>query len=124
MSKKPVVVSPDADCEEMNELHGEGYGYDWIYPTSDGLAVRPMRHGITVKETKMRETANTLGQAQMGIYKAGQDPMQQMTCGENLERKISELKERLTMLEAVKEEMQKTGLYDVKISTLRDMMSW
>jgi len=72
----------------------------------------------------MRETANTLGQAQMGIYKAGQDPMQQMTCGENLERKISELKERLTMLEAAKEEMQKTGLYDVKISTLRDTMSW
>ena len=32
MSKKPVVVSPDADCEEMNDLYGEDYGYDWIYP--------------------------------------------------------------------------------------------
>lgn len=55
---------------------------------------------------------------------AMQDPMQQMTCGENLERKIAEQKERLAMLEAAKEEMQKTGLYDVKISTLRDTMSW
>lgn len=60
----------------------------------------------------------------MGICKSGQDPMQQMTCGENLERKIAEQKERLAMLEAAKEEMQKTGLYDVKISTLRDTMSW
>lgn len=53
-----------------------------------------------------------------------QDPMQQMTCGENLERKIAEQKERLAMLESAKEEMQKTGLYNVKISTLRDTMSW
>ena len=58
----------------------------------------------------------------MGICKT--DPMQQMTCGENLARKIAEQKERLAMLEAAKEEMQKTGLYDVKISTLRDTMSW
>ena len=49
--------------------------------------------------------------------------MQQMTCGENLERKIAEQKERLAMLEAAKEEMQKTGLYNVKISTLRDTIS-
>lgn len=55
---------------------------------------------------------------------AKQDPMQQMTCGENLERKIAEQKERLAMLEAAKVEMQNTGLYDVKISTLRDTMSW
>lgn len=58
------------------------------------------------------------------ICRAECDPMQQMTCGENLERKITEQKERLAMLEAAKAEMQKTGLYDVKISTLRDTMSW
>lgn len=53
-----------------------------------------------------------------------QDPMQQMTCGENLERKIAEQKERLAMLESAMEEMKATGLYNVKISTLRDTMSW
>lgn len=53
-----------------------------------------------------------------------QDPMSQMTCGENLERKIAEQTERLMMLEAAKKEMQDTGLYNVKISTLRDTMSW
>lgn len=52
------------------------------------------------------------------------DPMQQMTCGENLERKIAEQKERLAMLENAMEEMKATGLYNVKISTLRDTMSW
>lgn len=62
--------------------------------------------------------------AQMAVCKQDRDPMQQMTCGENLERKIAEQKERLAMLEAAKAEMQKTGLYDVKISTLRDTMSW
>lgn len=72
----------------------------------------------------MYETSTAIGQAQMNICKAGQDPMQQITCGENLERKIAEQKERLAMLEAAKEEMQKTGLYNVKISTLRDTMSW
>jgi hypothetical protein len=50
--------------------------------------------------------------------------MQQMTCGENLERKIAEQKERLAMLENAMEEMKATGLYNVKISTLRDTMSW
>jgi len=60
----------------------------------------------------------------LGGYALKQDPMRQMTCGENLERKIAEQKERLFMLEAAKEEMQKTGLYNVKISTLRDTMSW
>lgn len=52
------------------------------------------------------------------------DPMQQMTCGENLERKIAEQKERLANLESALEEMKTTGLYNVKISTLRDTMSW
>ncbi len=52
------------------------------------------------------------------------DTMQQMTCGENLERKIAEQKERLAMLENAMEEMKATGLYNVKISTLRDTMSW
>jgi hypothetical protein len=41
-----------------------------------------------------------------------------------LERKIAEQTERLMMLEAAKKEMQDTGLYNVKISTLRDTMSW
>ena len=55
---------------------------------------------------------------------AVQDPMQQMTCGDNLERKIAEQRERLTMLENALEEMKTTGLYNVKISTLRDTMTW
>lgn len=59
----------------------------------------------------------------LGGYK-DKDPMQQMTCGENLERKIAEQKERLAMLESAMEEMKATGLYNVKISTLRDTMSW
>ena len=59
----------------------------------------------------------------LGCYKE-KDPMQQMTCGENLERKIAEQKERLAMLESAMEEMKPTGLYNVKISTLRDTMSW
>ena len=57
-------------------------------------------------------------------YQMKQDPMQQMTCGENLERKIAEQKERLSMLETALEEMKTTGLYNVKISTLRDTMTW
>lgn len=65
-----------------------------------------------------------IGQAQMGLCKADRDPMQQMTCGENLERKIAEQKERLAMLETALEEMKTTGLYNVKISTLRDTMTW
>ncbi len=59
----------------------------------------------------------------LGCYQE-KDPMQQITCGENLERKIAEQKERLAMLENAMEEMKATGLYNVKISTLRDTMSW
>lgn len=66
----------------------------------------------------MMPAGNTLG------YCKDKDPMQQMTCGENLERKIAEQKERLAMLENAMEEMKATGLYNVKISTLRDTMSW
>ncbi len=62
-------------------------------------------------------------QGTLGCYK-DKDPMQQMTCGENLERKIAEQKERLAMLETALEEMKTTGLYNVKISTLRDTMTW
>lgn len=32
--KEPVVVSADADAYEMNKLHGESYGVDWVYPPS------------------------------------------------------------------------------------------
>ena len=79
-------------------------------------------------------------QMEMAAKQAGalvgyaKDPMSQMTCGENLERQIAEQKERLAMLENAKErlamlenameEMKATGLYNVKISTLRDTMSW
>lgn len=74
----------------------------------------------------MYEESNKVACGQMvgGLYGPKQDPMQQMTCGENLERKIAEQKERLVMLEEAKAEMLKTGLYNVKISTLRDTMSF
>ena len=67
---------------------------------------------------------NQVAQKQMAMGCVQQDPMQQMTCGENLERKIAEQKERLAGLESAMEEMKATGLYNVKISTLRDTMSW
>ena len=57
-----------------------------------------------------------------GIMKS--DPMGGMTCGQNMERKIKEQKERLEKLEAALEEMKTTGLYNVKISTLRETMSF
>ena len=47
-----------------------------------------------------------------------------MTCGENIERKIAEQKQRLDDLIEAQIEMRKTGLYDVKLSVLRDTMSW
>lgn len=28
----PVIVAPDASADEMNRLHGEAYGIDWVYP--------------------------------------------------------------------------------------------
>jgi hypothetical protein len=71
----------------------------------------------------MHEGDKVMAAQQLGCYKE-KDPMSQMTCGENLERKIAEQTERLMMLEAAKKEMQDTGLYNVKISTLRDTMSW
>ena len=37
-------------------------------------------------------------QSSLGCYAKDKDPMQQMTCGENLERKIAEQKERLAKL--------------------------
>ncbi len=52
------------------------------------------------------------------------DPFAQMTCGENLERKIAEQEQRLAALKTALEEMKSTGLYNVKISTLRDTMTW
>lgn len=52
------------------------------------------------------------------------DTMSQMTCGQNLERKIAEQQERLSMLKAALDEMKSTGLYNVKISTLRDTMTF
>lgn len=72
------------------------------------------------EENKMMMAAQQAGV--LGGYQ--KDPMQQMTCGENLERKIAEQKERLAMLETAMEEMKITGLYNVKISTLRDTMTW
>lgn len=51
-----------------------------------------------------------------------QDPMESMTCGQNLERKIDELEERLAKLRRAREEMLDTGLYDVRISTIQAAM--
>ena len=31
----PVSVPADADADEMNRLHGEGYGVDWEYPDKE-----------------------------------------------------------------------------------------
>jgi len=73
--------------------------------------------------TMYEEAKNAVACGQLG-YAMKQDPMQQMTCGENLERKIAEQKERLLMLETALDEMKTTGLYNVKISTLRDTMTW
>lgn len=77
------------------------------------------RKGSTMYE----ENQKAIACGQLG-YAVKQDPMQQMTCGENLERKIAEQRERLAMLESALEEMKTTGLYNVKISTLRDTMTW
>lgn len=55
---------------------------------------------------------------------ACRDPHEDFTCGQNLERKIAEQKKRLESLESALEEMKQTGLYNVKISTLRDTMSY
>ena len=34
----PIVVSPDADADTMNTLHGESYGVDWVYSSTPKLA--------------------------------------------------------------------------------------
>lgn len=52
------------------------------------------------------------------------DPLDSLTCGQNLERKIHEQKERLASLQTALDEMKASGLYNVKISTLRDTMSY
>lgn len=33
--RKPVIVDPAADANEMNDLHGERYGIDWAYPSKE-----------------------------------------------------------------------------------------
>lgn len=35
MDKTPVVVASDADANEMNRIHGDQYGYDWVYPKTE-----------------------------------------------------------------------------------------
>ena len=32
LEKRPVVVEQNANATDMNELHGEAYGVDWVYP--------------------------------------------------------------------------------------------
>jgi hypothetical protein len=32
MNTIPIIVDADADADEMNLLHGERYGVDWVYP--------------------------------------------------------------------------------------------
>jgi len=39
MNTKPIVVSSEANADEMNSLHGERYGTDWIYPTPEAFMV-------------------------------------------------------------------------------------
>lgn len=46
---KPVVVAQDADADEMNRLHGEAYGTDWVYQ-------KPM----AVQELTIRESDGAL----------------------------------------------------------------
>lgn len=31
----PVVVAKDASADEMNKLHGERYGFGWVYPATE-----------------------------------------------------------------------------------------
>ena len=35
-STRPVVVPQTANASEMNSLHGEAYGVDWVYPACHG----------------------------------------------------------------------------------------
>ena len=34
----PVVVAPGADADEMNRLHGEAFGIDWVYPPNHKIS--------------------------------------------------------------------------------------
>lgn len=47
-----------------------------------------------------------------------------LTCGENLDRRIASVRAELERLEAVKQEMQDSGLLGLKIGSLRDLMSY
>ncbi len=49
---------------------------------------------------------------------------QNLTVGENIERKIAELKQRLEELEKARDEMKTSGLYNMKISYIRDAMQF
>lgn len=42
MLNKPVVVSSDANPDDMNSLHGEGYGTDWIYPSGTSFDIEKL----------------------------------------------------------------------------------
>lgn len=44
---RPVVVTPDADADEMNVEHGESYGVDWEYPNTPVASVEPIVHDST-----------------------------------------------------------------------------
>jgi hypothetical protein len=34
---QPVVVAQDANADDMNRLHGEDYGVDWVYPHTHSI---------------------------------------------------------------------------------------
>jgi hypothetical protein len=90
---------------------------------NDRLDVHLMK-ARNLKGMTMYEGNQLTPGAGIGQYNLKQDPMMQMTCGENIERKIAEQKVRLADLETALEEMKTTGLYNVKIATLRDTMTW
>jgi len=79
------------------------------------------------EEKEMHDIANQTecGKGVLGsLGNVLHDPMETMTCGQNLERKIAEQKERLAALESALIETKETGLYNVKISTLLDLLSY
>lgn len=45
MNKQPVIVAADADADEMNRIHGEGYGFDWVYPATPECPDQGARQG-------------------------------------------------------------------------------
>ena len=69
----------------------------------------------------MYEEERAMKASQLGLI---HDPMENVTCGDNLRRKIAEQEDRLEKLKESLEEMEKTGLANIKIRALQDMMMY